>query len=32
MDWLNTKRNSQVWVAPKPGNYYEYASLVRFPE
>ncbi len=32
MDWLTTKRNSQVWVAPNPGNYYEYASLVRFPE
>jgi mannosyltransferase len=32
MDWLTTKRNSQVWVAPDPGNYYEYASLVRFPE
>jgi hypothetical protein len=32
MDWLTTKRNSQVWVAPSPGNYYEYASLVRFPE
>jgi hypothetical protein len=32
MDWLSTKRNSQVWVAANAGTYYEYESLVRFPE
>ncbi|MDQ6616153.1 MAG: glycosyltransferase family 39 protein [Actinomycetota bacterium] len=31
MDWLSTKRNSQVWVAPNAGTYSEYESLVRFP-
>ncbi len=32
MEWLSTKRNSQVWVAANPGTYSEYASLTRFPE
>ncbi|MDQ1376410.1 MAG: hypothetical protein QOE15_583, partial [Acidimicrobiaceae bacterium] len=32
MEWLSTKRNSQVWVAANQGTYSEYASLTRFPE
>jgi hypothetical protein len=32
MNWLSTKRNSQVWVSPNPGKYSEYETLVRFPE
>ena len=32
MDWLSSRRNSQVWVAANGGTYSEYESLVRFPE
>ena len=33
MDWLsNLRSNGQVLVQPNPGNYYEFESLVRFPE